>query len=98
MKRTNFTAELMGDLTRPGVKNIMGRLKSGEASPDAIVTACLNLMGPLDVEDDIKKELIEHAETFGPFDWDNDSDNENAAAVASEIIQLIVALREYQFA
>ena len=98
MKRTNFTAELMGDLTRPGVKNIMGRLKSVEASPDAIVTACLNLMGPLDVEDDIKKELIEHAETFGPFDWDNDSDNENAAAVASEIIQLIVALREYQFA
>ena len=98
MKRTNFTAELMGDLTRPGVKTIMGRLKSVEASPDAIVTACLNLMGPLDVEDDIKKELIEHAETFGPFDWDNDSDNENAAAVASEIIQLIVALREYQFA
>ena len=98
MKRTNFTAELMGDLTRPGGKNIMGRLKSVEASPDAIVTACLNLMGPLDVEDDIKKELIEHAETFGPFDWDNDSDNENAAAVASEIIQLIVALREYQFA
>ena len=98
MKRTNFTAELMGDLTRPGVKNIMGRLKSVEASPDAIVTACLNLMGPLDVEDDIKKELIEHAETFGPFDWDNDSENENAAAVASEIIQLIVALREYQFA
>ena len=98
MKRTNFTAELMGDLTRPGGKNSMGRLKSGEAAPDAIVTACLNLMGPLDVEDDIKKELIEHAETFGPFDWDNDSDNENAAAVASEIIQLIVALREYQFA
>ena len=98
MKRTNFTAELMGDLTRPGVKNIMGHLKSVEASPDAIVTACLNLMGPLDVEDDIKKELIEHAETFGPFDWDNHSDKENAAAVASEIIQLIVALREYQFA
>ena len=98
MKRTNFTAELMGDLTRPGVINIMDRLKSVEASADGLVSACLDLMGPLDVEDDIRQELIEHAESFGPFDWDTDSENENAAAVASEIIQLIVSLREYQFA
>ena len=55
-------------------------------------------MGPLDVEDDIKKELIDHDEAFGPFECDKESENENAAAVASEIIQLIVALREYQFA
>ncbi len=98
MKRTNFTAELMGDLTRPGVKNIMDRVKSVEASADGLVSACLDLMGPLDVDDDIRQELIEHAKSFGPFDWDQDSEGENAAAVASEIIQLIVSLREYQFA
>jgi hypothetical protein len=98
MKRTNFTAELMGDLTRPGVKNIMDRVKSVEASADGLVSACLDLMGPLEVDDDIRQELIEHAKSLGPFDWDQDSEGENAAAVASEIIQLIVSLREYQFA
>ena len=55
-------------------------------------------MGPLEVDDDIRQELIEHAKSLGPFDWDQDSEGENAAAVASEIIQLIVSLREYQFA
>ncbi|MEC9292803.1 MAG: DUF1800 domain-containing protein [Chloroflexota bacterium] len=98
MKRTNFTAELIGDLTRPGVINIMDRLKLVETSADGLVSACLYLMGPLDVEDDIREELIEHAKSFGPFDWDKNSDKESAEAVASEIIQLIVSLREYQFA
>jgi hypothetical protein len=42
--------------------------------------------------------LIEHVESLGPIDWGDDSPEEGGPARVSEIIQLIVSLREYQFA
>ena len=98
MKRTNFTAELISDQSRPGVVSIMDRVKMAGDSPEAVVDACLDVMGPLEIAAEARQELIEHAESLGPIDWENDSPEEGGVARVSEIIQLIVSLREYQFA
>jgi hypothetical protein len=98
MKRTNFVAELISEHDRPGVASIIRRLKSVEDSPEAIVDACLDVMGPLEIPTDARDELIEHARALGRFDWSDDSPEEGGAAKVSEILQLIVSLREYQFA
>jgi uncharacterized protein (DUF1800 family) len=97
MKRTNFTAELISDQSRPGVSSIMERVKSAGSSPAEIVDACLDVMGPLEIAPEARQELIDHADSLSPIDWE-DGSSEGGAARVSEIIQLIVALREYQFA
>ena len=50
MRRVNFTAELVGDLDRPGVKGLVQSLqKQRETTPSGVVDTCLDLMGPLEV-------------------------------------------------
>jgi uncharacterized protein (DUF1800 family) len=90
MKRTNFTAELISDKSRPGVVSIMDRVMGAGISPEAIVDACLDVMGPLDIDADSRLELVEHADSLGS--------TEDVEATISEILQLIVSLREFQFA
>lgn len=98
MKRTNFTAELISEYSRPGVVNIMNRVKSAGTAPEAVVDACLEVMGPLEIPAGARQELIDHATSLGPIDWANESASDGGAARVSELIQLIVSLREYQFA
>ena len=98
MKRTNFTAELISDQSRPGVVSILDRVTSAGTSPQEVVDACLDVMGPLEIDEQSRQELIEHAESLGPLDHSNGHDDEESAVVISEILQLIVSLREYQFA
>ena len=98
MRRVNFTADLVGDLSRPGVKALVDRLKlQGESSAEGIVDSCLDLMGPLEVNRESRNELIGFAEEGGDFGWDNVDQVQASMARVSELLQLIVALREYQY-
>ena len=54
-------------------------------------------MGPLDINENSRKELIAHVEMDGDLCWDGDKAVESEGRVA-EILQLIVSLREFQFA
>ena len=99
MRRVNFTADLVGDLGRPGIKALVDRLKlQGESSPERVVDSCLDLMGPLEVNPESRKELIGSAEEGGDFGWDNVDQVQASMARVSELLQLIVAIREYQYA
>ena len=50
MQRVNFTAELVGDVSRPGIKAILDRLQAqGTQTTAEVVDSCLDLLGPLDV-------------------------------------------------
>jgi len=94
MSRINFVADMVGNVTLPGVRDIITRLKAmGTLSPEAFVDACLDLMGPLEVGTETRRELIEQARDGGALHWDA-SDAEQRVA---ELLQLIVAMREYQF-
>jgi hypothetical protein len=78
---------------------MIDRLKAmGVLSPDQLVTSCLDLLGPIEVNADTRKELTEQANEWGKLSWENDAAAQLAAKRATEMMQLIVATREYQFA
>jgi hypothetical protein len=99
MARVNFVAEKVGDPSLPGVRAIIDRLKArGSLNPDQLVDGCLDLLGPLEVGSDTKQELSAQAKEWGQISWDSDSNSHLADQRTSEMLQLIVATREYQFA
>ncbi len=97
MKRANFVADMVGQADRPGVKAIIERVRAGESSPQSTVDTCLELLGPMVVADETRAELIGHTEAGGDFAWDDANEADSARRV-SELLQLIVSTREYQFA
>jgi len=52
-------------------------------------------MGPLDINDDSREELISHATEDGPVQWGKNGLSEKRVG---QMLQLIVSLRDYQFA
>ena len=96
MTRINFAAEQFADASLPGVRSIIERVEAQGAatSAEALVDACLDLMGPLRVSDAVRNELVEHArERLNQSEAGMD-----AAAVTQQLLQLIVSTREYQLA
>lgn len=93
MKRTNFMSEMIGDYSRPGVKKIIDRVSSVSSNPEDVVDSCLDVMGPLTITEKTRAELIEHVSQQGEFNWQSDG-----VTRALELLQLIVATREFQFA
>ena len=99
MRRINFTADMVSDVNRPGIRTMINRLQAeGDLSPDKLVDGCLDLMGPLEVDDATRQELISHAQTDGNILWATSADVETGERRISEMLQLIVSLRDYQYA
>ena len=98
MARINFMAEKIGNTEAPGVRGIINRLKSrGSLSPEQLVDGCLDLLGPVEVNPDTKQQLMSQANEWGQIAWNNGSSEVSDAHVA-QMLQLIVATREFQFA
>jgi hypothetical protein len=98
MSRINFVAAQIGNPDLPGVQAIINRLKAqGTKTPEQLVDNCLDLLGPVEVSADTKKELTDAAKQWGEISWENDASAKNAAQRAAEMLQLIAATREYQF-
>jgi uncharacterized protein (DUF1800 family) len=92
MTRINFAARQFADATQPGIKAIIERVvaQGADASPESLVDACLDGLGVLSVSASTRQELIVHAtENLG---------RGNAAERVQDLLQLIVATREYQLA
>jgi hypothetical protein len=98
MARVNFASRQFADVNKPGVRAILERLRAQgpTLSPERLVDACLDLMGPLTVAESTRQELMAHAATEGDLHFGTD----DAAAVARvrDMLQLIVSMREYQLA
>ena len=98
MARINFMAEKVGDTSAPGVRGIIDRLKAqGSLSPEQLVDGCLDLLGPVEVGADTKAQLLSQANEWGQISWDNGK-SQIADQHVGQMLQLIVATREYQFA
>ena len=99
MRRVNFTADLIGDTQRPGIQAIINRLREqGATSPEQLVDGCLDLLGPLEVVDESRRELIDFVGESGNAAWDSDAAVSASMERVGELLQLIVSLREYQYA
>ncbi len=99
MRRINFTANLVGDTTRPGVSSIVSRIREGVVeSSDQVVDSCLEYLGSLEVDPESRQELIDYSKEGGDFRWGSEEASEASTQRIAELLQLIVALREYQYA
>jgi hypothetical protein len=99
MARINFVAELVGDPSLPGVRAIINRLKAkGTLTPDQLVDGALDMLGPVEIGAETRQELVDQAKEWGTLRWDNESNSQVADQRVGEMLQLIVATREYQFA
>ena len=98
MKRINFAADMLGDVQRPGIRDIIGRLQSrGDLAPEHFVDNCLDLVGPLEVKPETRQQLVDRASEGGPIRWSSGEDADSATARVGEMLQLIASVREYQY-
>jgi hypothetical protein len=99
-ERVNFAVSEVGDLSKPGIGDIVNRIAdAGETcSPDDLLTRCMELTGPLEVADVTLNGLKRYADAAGELRFDSESARANAALHISRMIQLIVSTREYQLA
>ncbi|MFN8522826.1 MAG: DUF1800 domain-containing protein [Chloroflexota bacterium] len=98
VQRINFAVDRVGDTSKPGVRAIIERMHSkGELTPDQFVERCLDLIGPLDVADKTRSSLVDFAAKGGPLRFRSPDDPAAAQRVA-EMLQMIVATREFQLA
>jgi uncharacterized protein (DUF1800 family) len=96
MARINFMADKVGNISAPGVRGVIDRLKAkGSLSPEQLVDGCLDLLGPVEVSADTKQQLLSQANEWGQISW---SGGDAADQHVGQMLQLIVATREYQFA
>jgi len=64
-------------------------------SPETLVDACLDLIGPLEVSDTTREALLQFAREGGRLDLR--TGDRAAEQRVAELLQLIVATREFQF-
>jgi hypothetical protein len=98
MKRVNFAAMVLGDLSRPGIQSMLKRLQSqGELSPEGFVDRCLDLIGPLELQPEVRQRLVEHADEGGTLSWHTEHDASSSTKRFGEMLQMIASLREFQY-
>ncbi|MDA1128953.1 MAG: DUF1800 domain-containing protein [Chloroflexi bacterium] len=95
VERINFTADQMGNVTLPGVKDIISRLSSeGINQPGAVVNRCLDMLGAYTLPEETRTYLVDYISKAGELH----PGTEAYGGQIAQILQLIVATQEYQFA
>jgi hypothetical protein len=102
VQRVNFASRILNDPNKPGIRAILDRIQEragGDAiSAAALVDACLQIVGPLEVLETTRDGLIEYASQlsggddihFGRFG------EPKAAQTILAVLQLVVTTQEYQ--
>ena len=103
-ERINFAVDEVGDASKPGIQVLIKRLRAAGDSltPEQFVDTCLDLVGPLTLEEKTRADLLRFAQSGGDLVFpSNGSANGQTDECTDRILlmlQLIVASREYQFA
>jgi len=100
MSRVNFASRQFAEVNQPGVQAMLDyiRAQGRRLSPEQVLDACLEVMGPLSIETRTRAQLLDHLSAAGDVDFDADQGPAGAAERIRELLQLIVATREYQLA
>jgi hypothetical protein len=99
VERINFASDFLGNTELPGVRDMVRRLaaQSASVSPADFVDGCLDLVGPLLITDDTRKELTAHAEKGGNLTHSNATEQAEFSRRTGEMLQMIAATAEFQF-
>ena len=99
VRRVNFAAKQLSDTRAPGVRAIVERLKTqGTLAPEAFVDACLDLIGPLELNESSYQEMLAYAQEDGDLSWETEAARQASERRVGTLLALIAASREYQFA
>jgi hypothetical protein len=95
VERINFAAAQVGNIDLPGVRKIIDRLRAlGDLTPERLVDACVDLMGPLRIGEATRRALLDFANKGGVLKL---TPGDRAAEQrVGEMLSLIVATREFQ--
>ena len=93
--RINFTSDFVADTSFPGVQGIVERVAAdGPAiGPERFVDVCLQLLGHYELAEETRRMLVRHAEKS-----DVCTDSDNFPNQVGEMLQMIVATKEYLYA
>ena len=94
--RINFTADFVGDLKQPGVREIVDRLADAGPviSPEQMVDVTCLLLGHYELAGETRSMLATSLEKGGTIH----TDTEEFGTRVSELLQMIVATKEYIYA
>jgi len=97
VERINFAAAQVGDIDKPGIRKVIERLRArGELTPEQLVDACVDLIGPLRIRDTTRGALVDFAAKGGNLVLT--PGDRNAEQRVGEMLSMIVATREFQLA
>ena len=98
--RVNFAADHVGNINHPGIRSIIERLaaRGTSMSPEELVDGCLDLIGPLELGEKTRNPLVAQARLGGEVRFGTPQEKDEMAQRVGEMLQLIVATREFQFA
>ena len=99
VERINYASDLLGNTELPGVKGLINRLMSrGDSlSPETFVDGCLDLIGPITVDDGTHSELVAHAQKAGDLRHGSSSQQSDFTRRTGEMFQMIASTAEFQF-
>jgi uncharacterized protein (DUF1800 family) len=96
VERINFAAQQVSDVRKPGVRLIVDRVRAASPlSPEDFVDTCLELAGPVRLRPNTRAALVDHVRPGGELRFEA-GEEQAATQRVSELLQLIVATREYQ--
>lgn len=96
VERVNFASQQIGDSTKPGIQAMIERIAStpnNVASPEDLISVCLEEMGVISVEEDTMKVLIDFASQGHdqPINASNDGSQRISAT-----LQMVASTKEFQ--
>lgn len=96
VERINFTADYVGDVSYPGIQDIIEFVAADgpTISPEVLVDGCLLKLGHYELADETRLMMVDHASKSGELH----TDSEEFPQQVSEMLQLIVATKEYVYA
>ena len=99
VERINYASDLLGNTDLPGVRSLVNRLKARGAtlSPESFVDGCLDLIGPMVVDNETRNELVAHTQRGGEVRHGSSSEDSEFSRRTGEMFQMIASTAEFQF-
>ena len=102
VERVNFVGRELGHVKNPGVRRIIDRLASERSgmsfSPEELVERCLDLMGPILVEENTQAALVEYASREGVLNLEGCQPGGRSEQRVGDLLRLVASTREFQLA
>ena len=100
IERVNFAGRMLSDPERPGVRAIVDRIAQSAGasalSPERLVESCLEVLGPLEILESTRSNLVEYAGRYGDLSFSDEEAASKTDEAVVALIQLIVSTQEYQ--